>query len=61
MTMSGIVDAAAAVVVAGTHGRPGLSRWASGNVAEGVMHVAPCSVLVVPLTREARASKMAAD
>jgi nucleotide-binding universal stress UspA family protein len=25
-----------------------------GSVAERVMHVAPCSVLVVPLAREAR-------
>ncbi len=59
-----IVDAAAALpaalVVVGTHGRSGLSRWVLGSVAERVMHVAPCSVLVVPLAREARQPAVAA-
>lgn len=52
----GIIDAAAALpaalVVVGTHGRSGLTRWLLGSVAERVMHEAPCSVLVVPLARD---------
>jgi nucleotide-binding universal stress UspA family protein len=55
----GIIDAAAALpaalVVVGTHGRSGLKRWVLGSVAERVMHEAPCSVLVVPLVRDAQA------
>ena len=39
----------AELVVLGTHGRTGLSRLALGSVAEGVLHAAPCSVLVVRL------------
>jgi nucleotide-binding universal stress UspA family protein len=42
-------DTATALVVVGTRGRTGLSRLALGSTAEGVMDLAPCSVLVVPL------------
>lgn len=35
------------VIVIGSHGRHGLERALLGSVADGVMHHAPCSVLVV--------------
>jgi nucleotide-binding universal stress UspA family protein len=35
------------LVVVGTHGRRGLSRLLLGSVAEGVVRLAPCPVLVV--------------
>lgn len=35
-------------VVMATHGRTGLSRVALGSVAEGVLHRAPCPVLIIP-------------
>jgi nucleotide-binding universal stress UspA family protein len=35
------------LVVIGTHGRRGLSRLLLGSVAEGVVRLAPCAVLVV--------------
>jgi nucleotide-binding universal stress UspA family protein len=35
------------IVVIGTHGRRGLSRLLLGSVAEGVVRLAPCAVLVV--------------
>lgn len=47
------------LVVVGTHGRTGLRRLLLGSVAESVMHQAPCSVLVVPLS-EADAAAAAA-
>lgn len=34
------------LVVLGTHGRTGLSHWLMGSVAEKVVRLAPCSVLV---------------
>lgn len=37
----------AGLVVVGTHGRTGLGRFALGSVAETVVEVSPCSVLVV--------------
>lgn len=37
----------AGLVVVGTHGRTGLGRFALGSVAETVVEVCPCSVLVV--------------
>jgi nucleotide-binding universal stress UspA family protein len=40
-------DLAADLVVVGTHGRRGLSRVLMGSVAEGVVRLAPCAVLVV--------------
>jgi universal stress protein E len=51
----GIVEVARAkgsgLVVVGTRGRTGLARLALGSVAESVLAHAPCSVLVVPLSR----------
>lgn len=41
-------DLEAAVIVVGTHGNHGLTRWLLGSVAEGVVRQAPCPVLVVP-------------
>ncbi len=35
------------LVVIGSHGRRGVSRWMLGSVAENVVRYAPCSVLVV--------------
>jgi len=35
------------IVIMGTHGRSGLSRVLLGNVAERVIHFAPCPVLTV--------------
>jgi nucleotide-binding universal stress UspA family protein len=39
----------ASLVVVGTHGRTGLSRWLLGSTAGAVVTDAPCSVLVVRL------------
>lgn len=36
------------LVVVGSHGRRGLSRWVLGSVTEQLLHHAPASVLVVP-------------
>jgi len=35
------------LIVMGTHGRRGVSRWLLGSVAEAVLRVAPCPVLLV--------------
>ena len=35
------------LIILGEHGRTGLSRISLGNVAETVMRLAPCSVLIV--------------
>ena len=40
-------DLDADLVVIGTHGRRGVSRFLLGSVAEGVVRIAPCPVLVV--------------
>jgi hypothetical protein len=40
-------DLEAKMVVIGTHGRRGLKRFFLGSVAEGVVRMAPCAVLVV--------------
>jgi nucleotide-binding universal stress UspA family protein len=54
-----ILDAAADeradLIVIGTHGRTGLTRLVIGSVAERVVRMAPCPVLVVkpPPAREA--------
>lgn len=45
-------EVATALVVVGTRGRTGLTRLALGSVAEDVIDLAPCSVLVVPLDLE---------
>jgi nucleotide-binding universal stress UspA family protein len=36
------------VIVVGTHGRGAISSAILGSVAKGLLHVAPCPVLVVP-------------
>ena len=40
-------DLEASLVVVGTHGRRGVRRLLLGSVAEGVVRLAPCAVLVV--------------
>jgi len=40
-------EAAAGLIVMGTHGRTGLTRLFLGSVARNVMHHAHCSVLIV--------------
>lgn len=40
-------DLEADLVVVGTHGRRGIARWMLGSVAEAVVRLAPCPVLVV--------------
>jgi len=40
-------DIEADLIVVGTHGRSGLARLLMGSVAEGVVRLAPCPVLVV--------------
>jgi nucleotide-binding universal stress UspA family protein len=40
-------DSEADLVVVGTHGRRGFARLVMGSVAEGVVRLAPCAVLVV--------------
>jgi nucleotide-binding universal stress UspA family protein len=40
-------DLDADLIVIGTHGRRGVSRFLLGSVAEGVVRIAPCPVLVV--------------
>jgi nucleotide-binding universal stress UspA family protein len=35
------------LVVMGTHGRSGLSRWVMGSTAEKVLRSSPCPVLTV--------------
>jgi nucleotide-binding universal stress UspA family protein len=37
----------AEMIVMGTHGRRGLSRWFLGSIAESVVRTAPCPVLTV--------------
>jgi len=41
------------LIIVGTHGRHGFSRFLLGSVAEGVARTAPASVLLVRETREA--------
>jgi nucleotide-binding universal stress UspA family protein len=51
-------DLEADLVVVGTHGRRGFSRVLLGSVAEGVVRLAPCAVLVVRPTEPADALPM---
>jgi nucleotide-binding universal stress UspA family protein len=44
-----IADWNASLVVAGTHGRTGLSKLFSGSIAESIIHHSPIPVCVVPL------------
>ncbi|MEK7233049.1 MAG: universal stress protein [Elusimicrobiota bacterium] len=41
-------DRACDLIVMGTRRRAGFERWVQGSTAEGVVHGAPCPVLVVP-------------
>lgn len=45
------------LLVLGTHGRTGASRFLIGSVAESVMRGAPCDVLVIPRAAEAASIK----
>lgn len=38
------------LIIIGTHGRRGVTRFVMGSVAERVLREAPCAVLVVPAT-----------
>ena len=38
------------IIIIGTHGRHGVTRFLMGSVAERVLREAPCAVLVVPAT-----------
>jgi nucleotide-binding universal stress UspA family protein len=40
----------AQIIIIGTHGRHGVTRFFMGSVAERVLREAPCAVLVVPAT-----------
>jgi nucleotide-binding universal stress UspA family protein len=42
----------AQLIIIGTHGRRGVTRFLMGSVAERVLREAPCAVLVVPVTRQ---------
>jgi nucleotide-binding universal stress UspA family protein len=53
-------EVGAGLVVAGTHGRTGVSRALLGSVAERVARTAPCAVLVVPRGAPAARRKAAA-
>jgi nucleotide-binding universal stress UspA family protein len=57
---SAIVDEAeeweADLIVVGSHGRTGLSRWLLGSVAQAVVGHAPCSVEVVRRRPASRAT-----
>ncbi len=48
------VDLQVDLLVMGTHGRRGLKRMFLGSVAEAVLRMAPCPVLVVPLRASER-------
>jgi nucleotide-binding universal stress UspA family protein len=58
---SAIVDEAeewgADLIVVGSHGRTGLTRWLLGSVAQAVVGHAPCSVEVVRQRESSRATK----
>lgn len=52
-------DLEADLIVVGTHGRRGMTRFLLGSVAEGVVRLAPCEVLVVrPRETEANVPKI---
>jgi nucleotide-binding universal stress UspA family protein len=62
---SAIVDEAeqwgADLIVVGSHGRTGLTRWLLGSVAQAVVGHAPCSVEVVRQRESTRATKSGAS
>jgi len=45
--LSVAADVAADLVVVGTHGRGGFSKFALGSVSEELLHLAPCPVMTV--------------
>jgi nucleotide-binding universal stress UspA family protein len=45
-------EVSADLIVVGTHGRSGISRFLLGSVAQGVLHVADQDVLTVPASRD---------
>lgn len=52
-------DLEARLIVVGTHGRRGIRRLLLGSVAEGVVRMAPCEVLVVrPMEAEVETPKI---
>ncbi len=51
-------DLQADLVVVGTHGRRGLARLLIGSVAEGVVRLAPCPVLIVRPTAISEAPRI---
>ncbi|MEO8902537.1 MAG: universal stress protein [Polyangiaceae bacterium] len=55
-------DLRADLVVVGTHGRKGLARFLMGSVAEGVVRLAPCPVLVMrPIGAQSEAAAQAIE
>ena len=46
--ISGAAAKQAQLIIIGTHGRRGVTRFLMGSVAERVLREAPCAVLVVP-------------
>jgi nucleotide-binding universal stress UspA family protein len=62
---SSIVDEAdewgADLIVVGSHGRTGLTRWLLGSVAQAIVRHASCSVEVVRQRESRRASKSGAE
>jgi len=48
--MSSAVAKQAQLIIIGTHGRHGVTRFFMGSVAERVLREAPCAVLVVPVS-----------
>ena len=51
----------AELIVIGSHGRSGLARWMLGSVAERVVRLAHCPVLVVKLEPQPVAAEKASD
>jgi nucleotide-binding universal stress UspA family protein len=45
------VKLGADLIVAGTHGRTGLSKLFSGSVAESIIHHSPVPVVIVPMDK----------
>jgi universal stress protein A len=58
---SKIIDTAASqaadLIVMGTHGRTGIRHWMLGSVAERVVRLAPCPVLVTRQSHSAVATE----
>lgn len=49
------------IIIVGSHGRTGLSRFFMGSVAEAVLHRAPCSVEVIRRRRSAQQKPTATE